>query len=71
VERDETVISIECFDPFLSFDYKTATRLEFEQQNKLACAHFNDLGFNCDSFLIKAQRCAANLVQRLLEQTSE
>jgi hypothetical protein len=55
VAGDDTVIVIECFNPFLSFDYKTATMLEVQQQNKLACAHLNELGFNGDGFLIKAR----------------
>jgi hypothetical protein len=45
--------------------------LEVEQQKKLACAHLNELGFNGDGFMIKARRRAANLVQRLSEQTTE
>jgi hypothetical protein len=28
--------------------------LEVDQQNKLACGHLNELGFNGDGFLIKA-----------------
>jgi hypothetical protein len=71
VARDDTVIVIEFFNPFLSFDYKTATMLEVQQKNKLACAHLNELGFNGDGFLIKARRRAANLMQRLSEQTTE
>jgi hypothetical protein len=55
VARDDTVIVIECFNPFLSFNYKMATMLEVEQQKKVACAHLNELGFNCDGFLIKAR----------------
>jgi hypothetical protein len=62
VATDSTVILMECFDPFLSVDYKTATMLEVEQQNKLACAHPREMGFNGDAFLIKACRRAANLV---------
>jgi hypothetical protein len=54
VARYDTVIVIECFNPFLSFDYKTATMLEVQQQNTLACDHINKLGLNCDGFLIKA-----------------
>jgi hypothetical protein len=54
VSRDDTVIVIECFNHFLSFDYKTAAMLEVQQQNKLACAHLNKLGFNGGGFLIKA-----------------
>jgi hypothetical protein len=45
--------------------------LEVEQQNKLACAHLNELDLNGDSFLIKARQRATNLVHRLLEQTRE
>jgi hypothetical protein len=45
--------------------------LEVEQQNKLACAHLNKLGFNGDGFLIKARQRAAHLVQRLSEQTTK
>jgi hypothetical protein len=71
VARDDTVILIEFFYTFLSFEYKTSTMLEVDQRNKLTCAHINDLGFNDDSFLIKAQHRYANLVQRLLEQTIE
>jgi hypothetical protein len=71
VTRDDIFIAIECFDPYLSFDCKTATMLEVDQQNKLACAHLNDLGLNGDSFWIKARRQTANLVHRLLEQTRE
>jgi hypothetical protein len=48
VARDDTVIVIECFNPFLYFDKKTAAMLVVEQQNKLACAHLNDIGFNGD-----------------------
>jgi hypothetical protein len=48
-----------------------ATMLEVEQQNKLACAHLKELGFNGDDFLIKARRRATNLVQRLSEQPTE
>jgi hypothetical protein len=69
--RDGTVIVIECFDPYLSFDYKTATMLEVQQQNKLACDHLNELCFNGDVFLIKVRQRAVNLVQRLSEQTTE
>jgi hypothetical protein len=54
VARDNTVIGIECFNFFLSFEDKTATMLEVEQQKKLACAHLNELGFHGDGFLIKA-----------------
>jgi hypothetical protein len=54
--KDDTVILIECFDPFLSFDYKTATMLEVDHQHTLACAHLNELGFNGDRFLIKSQQ---------------
>jgi hypothetical protein len=71
VARDDTVILIEFFNSFLSFDYKTATMLEVEQQIKIDCAHLNELGFYGDGFLIKARRRAANLVQRLPEQTAE
>jgi hypothetical protein len=71
VARDDTAIVIECFNPYLSFDYKTANMLEVQHQNKLACAHLNELGFNGDGFCIKARRRAANLAQRLLEQTTE
>jgi hypothetical protein len=56
VARDDTVIVIKCFNPFLSLDYKTATMLEVQQQNKLTCAHLNELGFNGDGFLIKARQ---------------
>jgi hypothetical protein len=49
--RDDTVIVIECFNPFLSFDYKTATMLEVQKQNKRACAPLNELGFNGDGSL--------------------
>jgi hypothetical protein len=35
---------------------KVGTMLEIDQQNKLACDHLNELGFNGDSFLIKARR---------------
>jgi hypothetical protein len=65
VARDDTVIAIKCVNPFLSFNYKTATMLEVQKQNKLACAHLNELDFKCAGFLIKAQRLAVNLVQRL------
>jgi hypothetical protein len=71
VARDDTVIVIECFNTFISFDYKTTTTLEVQQQNKLASAHLNELGFNGDGFSIKARRRASNLVQRLSEKTTE
>jgi hypothetical protein len=54
VARDNNAIVIECFNLFLSLDYNTATMLEVQQQNKLACAHLNELDFNGDGFLIKA-----------------
>jgi hypothetical protein len=71
VARDDTVIVMACFNIFLSFDYKTSIMLEVQQQNKLACAHLNEPGFNGDGFFIKARRRAANLMQRLSEQTTE
>jgi hypothetical protein len=71
VAKDDTVIVIEYFNPFLSFDYNTATMLEVQQQNKPDCAHLIELGFNGDGFFIKARRRAVNLVQRLSEQTTE
>jgi hypothetical protein len=45
--------------------------LDVEQQNKIVCAHLNSMGYNADSFVVKARRKAHNLVQRLSKQTSE
>jgi hypothetical protein len=71
VMRENTCILVEDFDPFCIFDYKSATMLDVEQQNKIVCAHLNSMGYNADSFMVKARRKAHNLVQRLSKQTSE
>jgi hypothetical protein len=71
VMREDNCILVEEFDPFCIFDYKSATMLDVEQQNKIVCAHLNSMGYNADSFVVKARRKAHNLVQRLSRQTSE
>jgi hypothetical protein len=71
VMREDNCILVEDFDPFCIFDYKSATMLYVEQQNKIICAHLNSMGYNADSFVIKARRKAHNLVHRLSKQTSE
>jgi hypothetical protein len=71
VIREDTCILVEDFDPFCIFDYKSATMLDVEQQNKIVCAHLNSMGYNADSFGFKARRKAHNLVQRLSKQASE
>jgi hypothetical protein len=45
--------------------------LDVEQQNEIFCTHLNSMGYNADSFVVKAHRKAHNLVQRLSNQTSE
>jgi hypothetical protein len=41
VLREDTCILVEDFDPFCIFDYKSATMLDVEHQNKIVCAHLN------------------------------
>jgi hypothetical protein len=64
VMREDACILVEEFDPFCIFDYKSATMLDVEQQNKIVCAHLNSMGYNADSFVVKARRKAHNLVHR-------
>jgi hypothetical protein len=45
--------------------------LHVKQQNKIVCAHLNSMGYNADSFVVKALRKAHNLVQGLSKQKSE
>jgi hypothetical protein len=71
VLRKDNCILVEDFDPFCIFYYKSATMLDVEQQNKIVCAHLNSMGYNADSFVVKARHKAHNLVQRLSKQTSE
>jgi hypothetical protein len=46
VLREDIYVRVEHFDPFNIFDYKYATMLDVEQQNKMVCAHLNSMGYN-------------------------
>jgi hypothetical protein len=71
VMREDNSILVEDFDPFWIFDCKSATVLDVEQQNKIVFPHLNSMGYNADSFVVKARRKAHNLVHWLWKQTSE
>jgi hypothetical protein len=72
VMREDNCILVEDFDPFCIFDNNYATMLDVEQQNKIVCAHLNSMGYDADSFMVKARsKEAHNLVHRLSKQTSE
>jgi hypothetical protein len=60
VLSDDNCVLVKHFDPFKVFDYKSATRLDVDQQKNMVCTHLNSMGYNVDS-----------LVQRLSKQTSE
>jgi hypothetical protein len=54
VLREDNCVLVENFDPFRLFYYKSATVLDVEQQNKMVCTHSDSLGYNVDSFVVKA-----------------
>jgi hypothetical protein len=45
--------------------------LDVEQQKKIVCAHLNSMGYNANSFVVKAHSKAHNLVQLFSKQKSE
>jgi hypothetical protein len=71
VLHEDTCIIVEDFYPFCIFYYKSATMLDVKQKNKIVCAHLNSMGYNADSFVVKARRKAHDLVPRVSKQTSE
>jgi hypothetical protein len=70
VLREDTCILVKDFDPFCIFYYKSAIMLDVKHQNKSVCAHLKSMGYNADSFMVKARRKAHNLAQHLSKQTS-
>jgi hypothetical protein len=71
VLREVNCVVVENVYPFRIFYYKYATMLDVEQQNKMVCPHLNAMGYNADSFVVKAYFNANNFVQRLSKQKSE
>jgi hypothetical protein len=70
VGRGDTCVSIEGFDPFKKLAYRADSMIEVEDQNKIACAHLNHLGYNGERFLIKERQQAHNLIQRVSSITT-
>jgi hypothetical protein len=66
VLREDTCIIVEYSDLFCIFYYKSATMLDVEQQNRIVCAHLKSMGYNDDSFAVKARRRSNDLVHKLL-----
>jgi hypothetical protein len=70
VLHDDSCVLVEQCDPFKVFYYKCVTMLDDEQHNKMVCTNLNSMGYNVDSFVVKALCKANNLVQHP-KQTSE